>query len=97
MGLTIRGDARHRGVTLQAVPKALATGRITVGADGTIDAAAADRAWAAATAPRMPGTLDASAQSRGTAVPPGAVPGLSAGTFLQARSGRGWSPAPRRW
>ena len=86
MGLSIRGYARHRGVTHQAVRKALATGRITVGADGGIDPAVADRAWAATTAPRPPGIEDVTAQGRGAAVPPAAVPGLNAGTFLQART-----------
>jgi hypothetical protein len=55
MGLSIRAYARRRGVTPAAVRKALRTGRIAADADGTIDAVAADGAWAAMTAPRMPG------------------------------------------
>jgi hypothetical protein len=47
MGLSQRGYARHRRCTLAAVQKALATGRITAGPDGLIDAATADRTWAA--------------------------------------------------
>jgi hypothetical protein len=54
MGLSIRGYARHRRVTHQAVRKAIAAGRIVVGADGTIDPAVADQAWQERTAPRMP-------------------------------------------
>jgi hypothetical protein len=54
MGLSIRGYARHRRVTHQAVGKAIAAGRIVVGADGTIDPAVADQAWQERTAPRMP-------------------------------------------
>jgi hypothetical protein len=54
MGLSIRGYARHRRVTHQAVRKAIAAGRIVVGADGTIDPAVADRTWQNRTAARMP-------------------------------------------
>lgn len=48
-GLTIRGYARRRGVSHTAVRKALASGRITAGPDGSIDPDAADRQWAEAT------------------------------------------------
>ena len=48
-GLSIRGYARHRGVSHTAVRKALATGRITLGEDGTIDPAVADSQWATST------------------------------------------------
>ena len=57
-GLSIRAYARHRGVSHAAVRKALATGRITAGADGKIDPAAADRQWLASTdVSRMPHRL----------------------------------------
>jgi predicted DNA-binding transcriptional regulator AlpA len=45
-GFSIRGYARHRGVSHTAVRKALQTGRITAGPDGKIDAKSADRQWA---------------------------------------------------
>ena len=48
-GLSIRGYARHRGVSHTAVRKAVAAGRITAGPDGTIDPAVADQEWAAST------------------------------------------------
>src|SRR5262249_34600236 len=48
-GLTIRGYARHRGVSHTAVRKALATGRITQDAEGGIDPALADRQWSQST------------------------------------------------
>ena len=48
-GLTIRGYARHRGVSHTAVRKALASGRISAAPDGTIDAQKADRDWAGST------------------------------------------------
>ena len=51
MGLSIRGYAKHRKVDEKAVRKALASGRIAKGADGTIDPVAADAAWAANTDP----------------------------------------------
>ncbi len=41
-----RAYARHRGVALSAVQKAISSGRISTLADGRIDPAAADAAWA---------------------------------------------------
>jgi hypothetical protein len=58
VSLSRRAYAEHRrarglsGVSDRAVRKAIATGRIALEADGGIDAAAADRQWAASTAPR---------------------------------------------
>jgi hypothetical protein len=43
-GLSQRGYAKHRGVTLRAVQKAIRDGRITLDKDG-IDPARADRQW----------------------------------------------------
>ena len=55
MGLSIRAYARHRGVSHVAVKKAIDTGRISQGADGTIDPARADQEWEQNTAsPRKP-------------------------------------------
>ncbi len=48
-GLSIRGYARHRGVSHSAVRKALAAGRITAAADGTIEPQLADEQWASST------------------------------------------------
>jgi hypothetical protein len=45
MDLSIRAYARHRGVSHVAVKKAIDTGRITLGADGMIDANRADQEW----------------------------------------------------
>jgi pyruvate/2-oxoglutarate dehydrogenase complex dihydrolipoamide acyltransferase (E2) component len=54
MGLSIRAYARHRGVSDAAVRKAIAAGRITPEADGTLDAAQADAQWSRNTeAPRV--------------------------------------------
>ncbi|WP_223618905.1 elements of external origin [Lysobacter sp. ESA13C] len=49
MGISIRAYGRHRGVSDTAVRKAIATGRITAEADGSIDPARADAEWAANT------------------------------------------------
>lgn len=49
MGISIRAYGRHRGVSDTAVRKAIAAGRITAEADGTIDAARADADWTAST------------------------------------------------
>lgn len=51
MGLSRRAYAQHRGVSHTAVRKAIASGRITIEADGTIDPAKADAQWASQTDP----------------------------------------------
>jgi hypothetical protein len=84
VGLSIRGYARHRRVTHEAVRKALAAGRITAGADGTIDPATADRAWAATTAPRMNGQHGHPAP----AAPPLGQPLLETGAFQRVRTAK---------
>ncbi len=53
MGLSRRKYATRRGVSEKAVRKAIAAGRITVDADGTIDPEKADRQWATQTDPAM--------------------------------------------
>lgn len=60
MGLSRRAYARHRGVAENAVRKAIASGRITLEPDGTIDPEKADRDWASRTDP---------AQQRGAHAP----------------------------
>ncbi len=45
MGMSRRAYARHRGVAESAVRKAIASGRITLEPDGTIDPVKADRQW----------------------------------------------------
>ena len=53
MGISIRAYARHRGVSDAAVRKAIAAGRITPEANGTVDPERADAEWARNTeAPR---------------------------------------------
>ncbi|MDO5757313.1 MAG: elements of external origin [Rhodobacterales bacterium] len=51
MGVSRRKYAMMRGVSETAVRKAIASGRITVEADGTIDPATADRQWDSQTDP----------------------------------------------
>jgi hypothetical protein len=51
MGMSRRAYARHRGVSETAVRKAINTNRISIEADGTIDAAKADAQWDAQTDP----------------------------------------------
>lgn len=51
MGLSRRAYAAHRGVSEAAVRKAIATGRITLEPDGTIDPVKADAQWDAHTDP----------------------------------------------
>jgi hypothetical protein len=52
--LTIRGYARHRGVSHSAVRRAIKDGRISKQPDGTIDATRADRQWELRTDPTKP-------------------------------------------
>jgi hypothetical protein len=49
--LSLRAYARHRGVSLAAVQKAIQSGRITPNADGRIDSERADAEWGAKTRP----------------------------------------------
>ena len=51
MGVSRRGYARHRGIAENAVRKAIASGRIELEPDGTIDVVKADQAWTRRTDP----------------------------------------------
>ncbi len=82
MGLSIRGYARHRGISHVAVMKAIEAGRITQAADGTIDAEQADRDWEQNTgSPRKRITMQnhTAAESISTSSPNGT-------SLLQART-----------
>jgi hypothetical protein len=91
MGISIRAYARHRGVSDAAVRKAIAAGRITPEADGTIDAERVDREWARnSDAPRN-GTATravkvAVAESSGTTGDGSAALPAGGTSFLQART-----------
>lgn len=50
--MSLRAYAKHRGVSLRAVQKAIASGRISKTEDGRLDADAADANWVRNTAPR---------------------------------------------
>lgn len=90
MGLSLRAYARHRGVSHEAVRKAIDTGRITTDADGSIDPQRADAEWARNTAPPRVGTAsrpvratvspESVAAETHTALPPGGA------SLLQART-----------
>ena len=56
MGMSIRAYAQHRGVSHEAVRKAIAAGRIQKEADGSIDPAKADAQWQQHTRPAPPFT-----------------------------------------
>lgn len=49
--LSLRAYAKHRGVSLAAVQKAIKSGRIATTADGSIDSDRADADWSAKTRP----------------------------------------------
>ena len=62
MGVSLRAYARHRGVSLAAVQKAIAYGRIHREEDGSIDQDRADLEWEANTRPPHEGeTLEEAA------------------------------------
>ena len=50
--MSLRAYAKHRGVAMSAVQKAIRAGRIPTTADGKIDPAQADAEWARNTEPR---------------------------------------------
>jgi len=95
MGLSIRAYARHRGVSHVAVKKAIDSGRITPGPDGTIEPNRADLEWAQNTvSARKPtsgkATPAASEPPRTRTIEPAepSAPVLSTGgtSLLQART-----------
>lgn len=53
MALSLRSYAKHRGVSLEAVRKALKSGRITAGPDGKLDPERTDADWKANTRNRI--------------------------------------------
>ncbi len=97
--------ARHRRVSRAAVTKAVRSRRIPVGADGRIDVAAADRAWATNTDPSRPGTglpVEAavpadpeSGAASSSASAPDAAGMPEDMTFVKAKTLREWEAAQR--
>lgn len=77
-----REYARHRGVTLRAVQKAIEAGRIAVvgeGAQRRIDSAIADAAWRANTDPAAQSLLYSAGPEASQPTPPEAEAGMAAG------------------
>jgi len=70
--LSLRAYAKHRGVSLAAVQKAIHSGRITPNADGLIDSDRADAEWAAKTRPGQRRTRPAPPAAREPAEAAGA-------------------------
>ncbi|SRR5579884_3617547 len=101
MGLSIRAYARHRGVSHTAVEKAIAAGRISTLADGSIDAAMADVEWEQNTLyPRAGGDSTEFMKAR-TVHEHAACPGSGPAAPRGGRDGYRqpavtFSPAPRR-
>lgn len=69
MSMSLRSYARHRGVALSAVQKAIATGRIHPEPDGSIDPIKADAQWNQNTRSALPASGKASA-TRPSVEPP---------------------------
>jgi len=79
--MSLRAYARHRGVSLRAVQKALASGRIRARADGRLDADMADANWASNTAPRpQPSSTPANKRANKASAPVGSARTASART-----------------
>ena len=55
--LSLRAYAKHRGVTLKAVQKAIESGRIHTTSDGKLDVSQADAEWARNTGPKARRTV----------------------------------------
>jgi hypothetical protein len=55
--ISLRAYAKHRGVTLKAVQKAIESGRIHTNADGKLDTERADAEWARNTGPKARRTI----------------------------------------
>lgn len=70
MEVSLRAYARHRGVSLGAVQKAIKSGRIQKTAAGQIDSEAADVQWERNTAPRPSGQQQKPVASSEAARPP---------------------------
>ncbi len=85
MGISQRAYAAHRGVSHQAVGKAIKSGRITTLPDGTIDPARADADWQAQTDP---------AQQRGAQAAKKAVPVAALAAVREALHAAGADPMP---
>ncbi|QUP54562.1 elements of external origin [Ralstonia syzygii] len=87
MGISIRAYARHRGVSDAAVRKAIAAGRITPDADGTIDTDRADAEWARNTEAPRTRPVRAAVTPEGGQPPDGPASSPTGGTsLLQART-----------
>ena len=91
MGISIRAYARYRGVSDAAVRKAIAAGRITPEADGTIDSDRADAEWARNTEAPRTGTrtrpVRAAVPQEGGQTQDGPASSPAGGTsLLQART-----------
>jgi len=95
-GLSRRAYAALRGVHESAVRKAIASGRITTEADGTIDAAMADAMWDASTDPAKQRGAHARDLGRGTAAATRAVAGTKAVLWDQTASLAFLSPSATR-
>lgn len=81
MGLSRRAYARHCGVAENAVRKAIASGRIELEPDGTIDPVKADLAWAKRTDPSQQRTRAAKASRTSEAQAEARPPARSAETI----------------
>lgn len=82
--LSLRAYAKHRGVSLAAVQKAIRSGRITTTADGMIDSDRADAEWNAKT---RPGQRRAEhAAKAAPAEPRGEMTGVAGLDYFRARA-----------
>jgi hypothetical protein len=72
--VSLRAYAKHRGVTLKAVQKAIQSGRIRTTGDGKIDVEQADADWKRNTGPRQSSIASSSPPPRRSPAPPPELP-----------------------
>jgi hypothetical protein len=85
--LSLRGYAKHRGMSLKAVQKAIQSGRIRTTADGKIDPAQADADWERNTGPKAQKTIAVSSPVT-RPVPPPPEPMAGGLDYARARAVR---------
>ncbi len=85
--LSLRAYAKHRGVSLAAVQKAIRSGRIATTEDGSVDSERADAQWATRTRPGQKRTAKPAANPAATFVDaPRAEPAGAGLDYFRARA-----------
>ena len=84
--VSLRAYAKHRGVTLKAVQKAIESGRIHTNVDGKIDTDRADAEWARNTGPKVRRTASTSSPASPRSEQPRPEPSAGGLDYAMARA-----------